>query len=561
MNDSQAGAVRHRTLAPVHRARRGRGRHHRPCSSRDGPPRRRTSTTSWSRDARPRPRPLPGDGRERRGGRCGRTGPRPALPHRRRGRTDHAPATSASPSSTRRWTTRRRVPAGCCSCPWLAGSMSPSTAPEMRGGYLGLTLSTERADVVRATVEGVARNLRWLLPAVDALAGSPTTELTCRRWRCTLARRSHACSPRCPDGTSPCSSDPSWRWPVQSGRSRSPATPASDPLTVTLPLAARVEPDPGAVEIHDRLQAVFEDAFSRDPFDLSGSRVMSDYPYADRFPVNRTLPEQGRATQEILAELPGLATRRTRPGRPARCSGTDVLRRPRPLRLHERGVRPVRPRQRAAARHLPERHPVRGRDHRHDPRPVPRRRGHRRRPRRPRHQRRDRQHRCTPCSPTASTPAAAGASPRRTSSSPRPAHPAFDKACHLFGIELRTAPVDPASTHGRRRRRSAATSTTNTIAIIGSACNYGYGTIDPIAELSATWRSERGIGLHVDGCLGGFILPFGQELGYDIPVFDFRLPGRHEHLGRHPQVRLRLQGHVGACCSATRRCATRSTSS
>ena len=31
--------------------------------------------------------------------------------------------------------------------------------------------------------------------------------------------------------------------------------------------------------------------------------------------------------------------------------------------------------------------------------------------------------------------------------------------------------------------------------------------------------------MHVDGCLGGFILPFGQELGYDIPVFDFRVPG------------------------------------
>jgi sphinganine-1-phosphate aldolase len=33
------------------------------------------------------------------------------------------------------------------------------------------------------------------------------------------------------------------------------------------------------------------------------------------------------------------------------------------------------------------------------------------------------------------------------------------------------------------------------------------------------------VGLHVDGCLGGFILPWGQELGYDIPPFDFRLPG------------------------------------
>ncbi len=64
----------------------------------------------------------------------------------------------------------------------------------------------------------------------------------------------------------------------------------------------------------------------------------------------------------------------------------------------------------------------------------------------------------------------------------------------------------------------------NTVAIVGSACNYGYGTIDPIDELSDV-ALGHGIGLHVDSCLGGFILPFGQELGYDIPVFDYRLPG------------------------------------
>jgi glutamate/tyrosine decarboxylase-like PLP-dependent enzyme len=63
-----------------------------------------------------------------------------------------------------------------------------------------------------------------------------------------------------------------------------------------------------------------------------------------------------------------------------------------------------------------------------------------------------------------------------------------------------------------------------TIALIGSACNYGYGTIDPIEQLSDL-AVQRGVGLHVDGCLGGLILPFGQKLGYDIPVYDFRLPG------------------------------------
>jgi glutamate/tyrosine decarboxylase-like PLP-dependent enzyme len=63
-----------------------------------------------------------------------------------------------------------------------------------------------------------------------------------------------------------------------------------------------------------------------------------------------------------------------------------------------------------------------------------------------------------------------------------------------------------------------------TVAVMGSACNYPYGTVDPIPELSELALS-KGVGLHVDGCLGGFILPFGQELGYDIPLFDFRLPG------------------------------------
>jgi glutamate/tyrosine decarboxylase-like PLP-dependent enzyme len=106
---------------------------------------------------------------------------------------------------------------------------------------------------------------------------------------------------------------------------------------------------------------------------------------------------------------------------------------------------------------------------------------------------------------------------------PETAHPAFDKACHLFGIELRVAPVDPLTTlvdlDWVRSHVDA-----NTIALVGSACNYGYGTIDPIVELGQI-ALERDIGLHVDSCLGGFILPFGRELGYDIAPFDFEVPG------------------------------------
>ncbi len=106
---------------------------------------------------------------------------------------------------------------------------------------------------------------------------------------------------------------------------------------------------------------------------------------------------------------------------------------------------------------------------------------------------------------------------------PETAHPAFDKGCHLFGVEVRTVPVDPTTTTVRPETMAASIDD-QTIAIVGSACNYPYGTVDPIEALGAL-ALERAVGLHVDGCLGGFILPFGQELGYDIPLFDFRVPG------------------------------------
>jgi glutamate/tyrosine decarboxylase-like PLP-dependent enzyme len=107
---------------------------------------------------------------------------------------------------------------------------------------------------------------------------------------------------------------------------------------------------------------------------------------------------------------------------------------------------------------------------------------------------------------------------------PETAHPAFDKACHLLAVECRHAPID-SGTMTADVGAIAKLVDENTIAIVGSACNYGYGTVDPITALSDL-ALERGVGLHVDGCLGGFILPFGQELGYpNIPVFDFRVPG------------------------------------
>ena len=106
---------------------------------------------------------------------------------------------------------------------------------------------------------------------------------------------------------------------------------------------------------------------------------------------------------------------------------------------------------------------------------------------------------------------------------PETAHPAFAKAAHLFGLELRVLPVDPRTTLVDPAAVADAIDET-TAAVIASAGNYPYGTIDPIAEIAEV-TAARGVGLHVDGCLGGFLLPFGEELGYDIPPFDFRVAG------------------------------------
>ena len=106
---------------------------------------------------------------------------------------------------------------------------------------------------------------------------------------------------------------------------------------------------------------------------------------------------------------------------------------------------------------------------------------------------------------------------------PQTAHPAFDKAGQYFGIRMVhipvTAPdfrVDPAAVENRINAKTAA--------IVGSAGNYPYGLIDPLAKLSEI-ALKHSIGFHVDGCLGGFILPWIEKLGYAVPVFDFRLPG------------------------------------
>ncbi len=105
---------------------------------------------------------------------------------------------------------------------------------------------------------------------------------------------------------------------------------------------------------------------------------------------------------------------------------------------------------------------------------------------------------------------------------PDSAHVAFDKAANYFGYEQVRVPV--GDDYRADVDAMARAMTKRTVVVIGSAPGFPHGVIDPIPELSEMAR-ERCVGFHTDACLGGFVLPWAERLGYDIPPFDFRLPG------------------------------------
>jgi sphinganine-1-phosphate aldolase len=105
---------------------------------------------------------------------------------------------------------------------------------------------------------------------------------------------------------------------------------------------------------------------------------------------------------------------------------------------------------------------------------------------------------------------------------PTTAHVAFDKAAQYFGIKLVRVPVGADYRADVAAMRRAVTR--RTVALVGSAPTFPHGVIDPIEDLAAV-AAERGIGFHTDACLGGFVLPWARRLGYDVPPFDFSVPG------------------------------------
>lgn len=105
---------------------------------------------------------------------------------------------------------------------------------------------------------------------------------------------------------------------------------------------------------------------------------------------------------------------------------------------------------------------------------------------------------------------------------PMSAHPAFEKACALLDLELRRTALRPDTTADVDA--VAAAIDDDTIAVVGSAPNYPFGTIDDIPALAAL-AAARDVHFHTDACVGGFALPFLAKAGHPVPPFDLRVPG------------------------------------
>ena len=104
------------------------------------------------------------------------------------------------------------------------------------------------------------------------------------------------------------------------------------------------------------------------------------------------------------------------------------------------------------------------------------------------------------------------------------AHAAFHKSAHMFGMDVRTTPVRDDWTADVDAMAAAVGP--NTVLVVGSAPQYPQGVVDPIPEIAAL-AATVDANCHVDACMGGFVLPFAELLGRDVPPWDFRVDGVH----------------------------------
>lgn len=105
---------------------------------------------------------------------------------------------------------------------------------------------------------------------------------------------------------------------------------------------------------------------------------------------------------------------------------------------------------------------------------------------------------------------------------PATVHPAFEKAAHLFGLRLVRAPILPggeADVEAMARMIGP-----ETLMLVASTPCYPYGIVDPVEKIGAL-AAQHDIPLHVDACVGGFVLPWAERLGYWKAPWDFRVQG------------------------------------
>ncbi|XP_062535950.1 sphingosine-1-phosphate lyase [Armigeres subalbatus] len=106
---------------------------------------------------------------------------------------------------------------------------------------------------------------------------------------------------------------------------------------------------------------------------------------------------------------------------------------------------------------------------------------------------------------------------------PVTAHTAFDKSAKYFSMFSKTVKVDPVTRKVDIEAMERAING-NTVMLVGSAPNYPYGTMDDI-EAIAKLGKKYNIPVHVDACLGGFLIIFMKRAGYHVPPFDFSVDG------------------------------------
>ncbi|KXH45315.1 hypothetical protein CSAL01_08483 [Colletotrichum salicis] len=106
---------------------------------------------------------------------------------------------------------------------------------------------------------------------------------------------------------------------------------------------------------------------------------------------------------------------------------------------------------------------------------------------------------------------------------PETAHTAFRKAGDYFKIKIHYVSC-PGPNYQVDVRAVSRLINSNTVLLVGSAPNFPHGIIDDISALSKLAVKKK-LCLHVDCCLGSFMVPFLDKAGFETEVFDFRLKG------------------------------------